>query len=178
MKKRALFCAALIPAALALAACGDGREPPLEQETTISAIRITGIPDGVGILTAVLDDSRPRSRGLAAVGGAVFDPDGNPYAVSEIADGEATSPLYYGADIMLFLFALLGAPPSWGMEPPIAVPCVTSAVVRGRGDVAVYYSVGLDTLLSAGAGSRVWSNVFFLDFTENRVLTLDWNAAD
>jgi len=176
--KRRILCTTLILAVIGFAGCRNGQEPQSEPEITLSAVRITGIPGGVEILMPVLDGSTPRSRGLAAVGGTVIAKGGEFYTVSEINDGTAVTQLYYGADVMLFLFALLGFPPPVGMEPPIAVPYVTSAIVSGRGDVIVNYSSRLDTLISTETGTRVWRNIRFEDFTEGRTLTLDWGAAD
>ena len=175
--KRRILCAMIIFVAIGLAGCRNGREPQREPEITLSAVRITGIPDSVGILMTILDGGTPRSRGLAAVGGTIASEDGEYYAVSEIRDGTAVTPLYYGADIMFFLLAVLDFPPPVGMEPPIAVPSVINTVVSGRGDVVIYYSSGLDTLMSAEGGTMVWRNIRFEDFTENRTLVLDWGAA-
>jgi len=178
MKKRILYVA-LIFAAIVLAGCrNDSDPPPYEPAITLSQVRITGVPGGAAILTVVLDDSTPKSRGLAAMDGTVVGEDGESYAVAEIGQGTALTPLYYGADIMHFLFALLGHDFPIGMEPPIAVPDVTSAVVSGRGDVTVNYSGSLATLLAADTGTRVWRNIRFADFTADRVLTLDWNAGE
>jgi len=176
--KRRILCTTLILAVIGFAGCRNGQEPQSEREITLSAVRITGIPGGVEILMPVLDGSRPRSRGLAALGGTVIAEGGEYYAVSEIRDGTAVTPLYYGADIMFFLLAVLGFPPPLGMEPPIAVPNLTNAIVSGRGDVAVNYSSRLDMLMSTEVGTRTWRNIRFEDFTEGRTLTLDWGAAE
>ena len=177
--KRPIFCAALILATIALAGCRNGQEAEPEPEIALSKIRITGIPNDVAILMAALDGSEPKSRGLAAAAGIVVSKDGeSTYTVSAITDGTAVAPLHYGADAMLFLFALMGFPPPIGMAPPVAVPDVTTAVVSGRGDVVVNHSGGLDTLMSAETGTRVWRNIRFADSTANRILTLDWNAGE
>jgi len=178
MKSR-ILCSVLIIAAIGLAGCRNDPNPPYEPTITLSQIRITGIPDEAAILMVVLDGSTPRSRGLVAVNGVLVGDDGDSYAVAGIgSDGTALTPLYYGADIMYFLLALLGYEPPIGMSPPIAVPNVTSAAVSGRGDVAVYYSGSMDTLLVADTRVRVWRNIRFADFTVDRILTLDWNAGE
>jgi len=173
MKSR-ILCAALVIAAVGLSGCRNDPDLSYEPGITLSQITITGIPNEAAILMVFLDDSTPKSRGLAAVGGTLAGEGGGSYVVSEIADGTAVTPLYYGADILGFLLALLPT----GMEAPIAVPNVTSAVVSGRGDVIVNYSGSLDVLLSADTGTRVWRNIRFGDFTANRILTLDWNAGE
>jgi|GEM_PF-1844688 len=178
MKKRVLF-AALAMAAVGLAGCRNAQDPGPrpETETAVSHVRITGIPEGARIAMVAIDCASPKSRGLASDSGGLYGKDGARYDVSEIADGEATSPLYYGADAMLFLFALLGYPPPIGMAPPIAVPGAIISMVPESGDVTAAYSPGLGTLLSAETGTRTWKNVRFADSVEGRVLTLDWNAA-